>query len=83
MHMLVVAPQEYVKKSTGPPHTHRQRTTPPTPTHTRTRHEQHPKPTNEHLPQTRTKNMYSTRRGSTTCAALKESARQGRDAVVG
>ena len=33
-------------------HTHRQRTTPPTPTHTRTRQEQHPKPPNEHLPQT-------------------------------
>ena len=33
-------------------HTHRQRTTPPTPSHTHTRQEQHPKPPNEHLPQT-------------------------------
>jgi len=32
--------------------THRQRATPPTPTHTHTRQEQHPKPPNEHLPQT-------------------------------
>jgi len=41
-----------VKRSTRHTHTHRQRTTPPTPVHTHTRHEQHPKPPNEHLPQT-------------------------------
>ena len=47
-----VNPCEKINRSHTHTHTHRQRTTPPTPTHTRTRQERHPKPPNEHLPQT-------------------------------
>jgi len=47
---LVSSPCENINRSHT--RTHRQRTTSPTPTHTRTPQEQHPKPPNEHLPQT-------------------------------
>ena len=46
------APRSPLKRSTCHTHTHTDREPHPRHRHTRTRQEQHPKPPNEHLPQT-------------------------------